>query len=175
AGRFAEADLAHQLFQAQDWAGACYHSRLAGDDAARLSAPAAVETNYTRALLAAESGGLPVPLDVLRGRGKALEALGELSRARADYELGLHEARQRAARESEWQSLVDLGFVTLSAGYTESEAYFTEALTLAEELGDPRLIATSFNRVGNWALNTGRFREALDRHRAALGLFEQLD
>lgn len=172
--RFSRADLADQLFRAEEWESACRHCIAAGEEALAYGAPAAAERYFAQALVAAESGGIQVPVTARRGRGKALETLGDFAAARDDYEGVLRLARDISDRQLEWQSLIDLGFLALAGGYMDSEPYFRKALALAESLGDPRIEARSLNRLGNWALNVGRLAEAQQRHDAALAIFEDL-
>ena len=83
-------------------------------------------------------------------------------------------SRATGDRSEEWDGLMALGSLWLSRDYKEAGAYFQDALTLARTLGDPRRIAHSLNRVGNWQLNTGQQPEALLRHNEALAIFQDV-
>ena len=49
------------------------------------------------------------------------------------------------------------------------------ALALARSLDDPKALAHSLNRLGNWYLNVEAPREAVNYHHQALALFRTLD
>jgi DNA-binding CsgD family transcriptional regulator len=70
--------------------------------------------------------------------------------------------------------LIELGKLWAASDYTRSGALLTEALAVARQLDDRRLIAHSLNRIGNWQVNTEHPRQALPLHREALSIFESL-
>src|SRR5699024_8756316 len=52
---------------------------------------------------------------------------------------------------------------------------FHRALTLAEQLDDPRRRAASLNRLGNWYANGDHPQQGQDLHRQALAIFRALE
>jgi len=82
-------------------------------------------------------------------------------------------AREASDRQSEWQALMDLGFLWAQRDYTQTCAYYQQALALARHMDDPLILAHSLNRLGNWHLNIEQPREALQNHQEALTLFQQ--
>src|SRR6266852_5985200 len=90
-----------------------------------------------------------------RTRGRALEALGDFERARADYEEERLCARDLDDGPGEWQGLIDLGFLWAGRDYQQTRDYFRQAVDLARTLHDPQIEAHSLNRLGNWLANTG--------------------
>jgi alpha-galactosidase/6-phospho-beta-glucosidase family protein/DNA-binding CsgD family transcriptional regulator len=79
--------------------------------------------------------------------------------------------RYTAGRRSEWQALIDLGFLWAERDYAQTGDLYQQARDLATSLADPLLRARSLNRLGNWLTNVGRAEEALHAHREALALF----
>ena len=69
---------------------------------------------------------------------------------------------------------MDLGFAWLARDYARAGTFFEQALALAEELGDARLIAHSLNRVGNWHVNLDEPGRGLELHQRALASFREL-
>jgi predicted ATPase len=101
-----------------------------------------------------------------RQRGQAYEITGDFERAEGDYEWALSAARDGAQRSSaslppnpiddirasepqdtttEWQCLIDLGFLWAARDYQRTGDYFRRALELAELSGDKKLRAHSHN------------------------------
>lgn len=169
------ADLAMHYAEAGVWDKAFEYARRAGDHAQAMHSPRAAVDQFTRALVAAESLGLPHQPDIFRRRGQAYETLGEFDRARTDYESALTAARDQGNRALEWQALLDLGFLWASQDYGRTGGYFGDALTVAQEIDDPIKIAQSLNRIGNWRFNTGQPYEACRDHENALAIFRNAD
>jgi predicted ATPase/class 3 adenylate cyclase/Tfp pilus assembly protein PilF len=111
---------------------------------------------------------------LLRARGQVHEKMGDFDSAHADYEQALNQAHQQADQHSEWQSLIDLGFLWSSRDYGQTGVYFQQALALARALNDERLLAKTLNRVGNWHMNIEQSYQALDYHNEAQRLFEKI-
>jgi tetratricopeptide (TPR) repeat protein len=145
----------------------------AGEQAYRLYAPQAAIEQVTRALDAAQRGSILPSASLYRLRGQAYETLGDFERARLDDETTLQMAREASDRRGEWQTLMDLGFLWAQRDYTQTGAYYQQALTLARQMDDPLILAHSLNRLGNWHLNIEQPREALQYHQEALTLFQQ--
>src|SRR5260370_38618413 len=72
----------------------------------------------------------------------------------------------------EWQSMAGLGFLGTGPDYERAGMWFRQALALASELADPRLLARSLNRLGNWLQNAGRIQEGLEAHQEAHRLLQ---
>jgi tetratricopeptide (TPR) repeat protein len=169
------ADLAMHYAEAEVWDKTLEYARRAGDHAQAMHSPRAAVDQLSRALVAAEALGLPHQPDIYRTRGQAYETLGEFDRARTDYESALAAARDQSNRALEWQALLDLGFLWASQDYGRTGGYFSNALTVAQEIDDPIKIAQSINRVGNWRFNTGKPDEACQDHEKALAIFRRAE
>src|SRR5689334_10583978 len=87
------ADLAYHYREAANWAKALEFARRAGEQAQQKYAPREAAEHFSHALEAAQQLGQPLDLGLLRARAQANETLGEFELARADYELGLSQAR----------------------------------------------------------------------------------
>ncbi|HET6319627.1 MAG TPA: LuxR C-terminal-related transcriptional regulator, partial [Chloroflexota bacterium] len=94
--------------------------------------------------------------------------------AQRDFDTALSTARAAGDRPAEWQALLDLSLLWAGRSYPRTGDYATQALELAWSIGDPRLVAQTLNRVGNWHLNVEHLAEAQRDHREALRLFELL-
>jgi DNA-binding CsgD family transcriptional regulator/tetratricopeptide (TPR) repeat protein len=174
-------DLAYHFSQAKVWGKALAYAHQAGKRACRLHAPRAAVEHLTRALEAAEQGrgnAAPVPTSTLiavhHERGRAFEQLGDFDRGRTDYELAVTLAREAGRSCAEWEGLIDLGTLWTSRDYVQAGTAYQQALELARSIHQPRLIAHSLNRVGNWQINTAQPRDAIPLHCEAMTIFEQL-
>ncbi len=167
------ADLAYHFYEAGAWEKAVAFGQRAGEQAYRLYAPQAAIEQVTRALDAVQRGSIPPSASLYRLRGQAYETLGDFERARLDDETTLQMAREASDRRGEWQTLMDLGFLWAQRDYTQTGAYYQQALALARHMHDPLTLAHSLNRLGNWHLNIEQPREALQYHQEALTLFQQ--
>ncbi|HEY3062410.1 MAG TPA: BREX system ATP-binding domain-containing protein [Chloroflexota bacterium] len=168
------ADLAYHAAQAGLWQPALRYGVRAGERALRMYAPRAAVEQLTRALDAAHQLGLAPDIEVFRLRGQAYELLGEFEAAQRDFDTALSTARAAGDRPAEWQALLDLSLLWAGRSYPRTGDYATQALELARSIGDPRLVAQTLNRVGNWHLNVEHLAEAQRDHQEALRLFEQL-
>jgi DNA-binding NarL/FixJ family response regulator len=167
-------DLGVHFFEAQVWSKALRFARLAGDQALSLYSPAAAIEHYNRAMLAAKQLGESTPVELLRARGLAYQAHGDFGLARDDLDAALARARATSDGPSEWQVLLDLGFLCLGRAYEEAGQFFQEALRTAERQDDSIRIAQSLNRLGNWLGNMERPREAESYHLRALAIYERM-
>ena len=167
------ADLAYHFYEAGAWEKAMAFGQRAGEQAYRLYAPQAAIEQVARALDAAQRGSIPPSASLYRLRGQAYETLGDFERARLDDETTLRMAREASDRQGEWQTLMNLGFLWAQRDYTQTGAYYQQALALARQMDDPLTLAHSLNRLGNWHLNIEQPREALQYHQEALALFQQ--
>jgi DNA-binding CsgD family transcriptional regulator len=75
----------------------------------------------------------------------------------------------------EWHALMDLGKLWAGRDYRLAGDYFARARERARSLDDPRLLAHSLNRVGNWLTNIEQPAEAGSHHREALDIFTRLN
>lgn len=172
-GRFAE--LAYHAYEAGMWELALRFSQEAGERAQHeLYTPRAALENYNRAFVAAGHLEIPIPLVLLHERGQMHETLGEFDRALEDYDAELSESRLRNNTQSEWQALIDLGFLTASRDYVKAGDYFRAALAITSGLSDPAIVAQTLNRVGNWHFNLAQSTEALQYHTEAARIFGSL-
>lgn len=168
-------DLAVNYYQAAVWDKALEYSLLAGERAQGIYAPREAVEYYTYAVNAAQQLSVSPSPRLLRARGQAYETLGDFERAAADYEGSCIAARDTQDRTAEWQSLIDLGFLWASRDYTRTEDYYRQALELARASGERRLVAHSFNRIGNWHLNMETPQEARTYHEKALEIFRDMN
>jgi DNA-binding CsgD family transcriptional regulator len=167
-------DLASHFSLAGAWEKALEYGRRAGEQAQALYAPQATVEHFTRALDAASHVSLTPPVSLYRARGLAYETLGDFERARADHETALQLAHQASDPHTEWQALLDLGFLWAGRAYAQTGDYYQQALALARIMDDPATLAHSLNRLGNWYLNVEQPQEALRCHQEALAMFQVL-
>ncbi len=166
--------LAHHAFQAGAWEKALEYARRAGEQAQALYASRTAVEQFTRALEATRYLELTPPPALYHARGQAYETLGSFEQARHDYEQALEAAHQAHDGFAEWQSLLDLGFLWAERDYQQTGAYFRRAIDRARELADPKLLAQSLNRLGNWHVNVEQPLEALRCHQEALAIFQEV-
>src|SRR5207244_2000878 len=150
------------------------YAQQAGERAQRLYASRAAIEQFTRALDAARELPLAPPAALYHARGQAYETLGDFEQARHDYEQALEAAHEAHDGVAEWQSLLDLGFLWAGRDYQQTGAYFRRAIERARKLADPKLLAHSLNRLGNWHTNVEQPLEALRCHEDALPIFQQV-
>ena len=164
-------DLAHHSSEAGMWEQALTYQQEAGEKALSLYARQAAIDHFTRAVDAAHHLS-QTPPGLYLARGQAYETLGDFEHARGDYECALDAARAAHDGTMEWQSMMAIGFLWTGHDYERAEAWFRQALALAEQLADPTLRARSLNHLGNWLVNTGHIQEAFEAAQEALRLFE---
>lgn len=169
------ADLAYHFAAAGSWAQALEYGQWAGERAQALGSPLTAVEQYSRALDAAGAMALAPPATLFMGRGHAYETLGDFERARSDYEQALDLARAAGDGAATWQSMLNLGQLWAGRDYQQTGDWFRQALDLAHELGEPRRLARSFNRLGNWQINRGDSEAGMRLHEQALALFEAED
>jgi DNA-binding CsgD family transcriptional regulator len=166
--------LAHHFHAAGQWARSLEYSRQMGDRARAMQAPRAAIEHYCHALEAAERLGQAPPLDLLRARGQVYETCGEFEPASEDFARVLDAANLAGHGDATWQGLLDLGFLWLARDYARAGAYFRQALDQAERLNDPKRLAHSLNRLGNWHANMDQPRQGLTLHERALAIFREI-
>ena len=167
-------DLAYHYAQAEDWAEAQQYAQAAGDEALARYAPHEALEHYTRVIEAAEALGQPLTPELCRRRGRAHETLGDFAGAENDYAAALELATVNRWPRAEWQALLDLGLLWSGRDYERAGEFFERALALARRFGQGATLAHSLNRAGNWHLNQGQAPAAIERHREALSIFQDL-
>jgi len=165
-------DLARHCFAAEMWEQTLTYSQEAGERALALYAQRAAIGHLTNALEAASRLSQPPAARLYLLRGQAYDTLGDFERARGDYTRALEAAHTAHDSAMEWEGLLALGFLWSARDYEQAGAWFQQAITLADQLGDPTLRARSLNRMGNWLVNTGRAEEGIEAHKQALTIFE---
>jgi DNA-binding CsgD family transcriptional regulator len=165
------ADLAYHFYVAEIWPKALEYAQQAGQQAQRLHAPRAAIEHLSRAITAARQLAQQPLAALYRARGQMHETLGAFEAARDDYQAALEGAQASGDRQTEWQALLDLGFLWAARDYLRMGEYRQRALDLARTLNDPISLGHSLNRVGNWYLFVEQPREALRYHQEALALF----
>jgi DNA-binding CsgD family transcriptional regulator/tetratricopeptide (TPR) repeat protein len=168
------AELAYHYAEAGQAEPALRYARQAGERALRMYAPSAAIEQFDRAIHAARQLGIEPDPQLLRLNGQAHDLAGDFASAESAYSAALEVARANADVRSAWRVLLDLSLLWAGRDYRRTGAYATEALDLARSLDDPRLIAETLNRVGNWHMNRDELAEALSCHKQALELFERL-
>lgn len=168
-------DLAYHAFEAGIWEKALPYARRLGEQALAMNAPQAAIEQFTRAIEATRQVGQPPDLALYRARGKAFEVRGEFERAQDDYVVALDAARMADDVATAWQGLLDLGFLWLARDFVRAGEFFRQARDLASQMDDPKRLAQSLNRLGNWFANMDQPRQAQGLHQQALAIFRELD
>jgi DNA-binding CsgD family transcriptional regulator len=144
----------------------------AGRQALELYAAQDAVAALSRAQELAPQFAHDLPLAVFQARATACALLGDFDQARRDHEFLLQRGRTCGDHIAEWQALLDLGMLWSGWDYDRAGSYYQAALELAYERGDPEMIASSLNQVGNWHVNQDDPDLALPLHREALTRFE---
>lgn len=164
--------LSEHGFAAGMWAEALAAARQAGERALALHAPGAAAEHLTRAIAAAQRLGLPPDGALHLMRGRACATSGAFDQARADFDMVLDLARNERNLPATWEALAELSLLWAAQDYRRMGDYADQALRVAREIGDPRRIARSLNRLGNWRLNREEPHQAVALHREALAMIE---
>lgn len=172
------AALAYHFYLGEVWDKALLYAQRAGEQAQLLHAPHAAVEHFTHALtavqhLAASTAAQPDTAVVMRlhsARGLAHETQGDFTAARTDLETALHLAQGAGDRQAQWQALLALGELWASRDYGATRDYVQQALTLAQSLNQPTILARSLNRMGNWHLNAEEYSTAIRYHQEALAI-----
>ena len=167
--------LAYHAYNARDWTRAYDTARRASAHALSLHAPREAIGHLDRALDAARNADILPDPSLHLARGRALETLGDLQGAHAEFCNALELARRDARDTFAWEALYALGMLWAARDYSLAGGYRRAALDLARNIGDALLIARSLNRVANWHVNLEQPAPALRGHEEALALFERLD
>ena len=164
--------LGYHFMSAGAQAEAQTYYRMAAENAARRNANAEALGFYDRALQMAGPTDRP---RLLRARAGIHELIGSFDAARRDYEAALDAARGGADQTGEWQALVDLGALWAERDYVHTGDYYKQAYALARQIEDPRLLAATLNRLGNWYVNLEDVAEGIRYHEQALALLQDED
>jgi DNA-binding CsgD family transcriptional regulator len=170
--------LAHHFYVGEVWDKALTYTQKAGEQALELHTPLAAVEHFTHALTAMQhlAAGTPDQPDTAlatqlhSARGLAHETLGDFTAARTDLETALLLAQGAGDRQAEWQALLALGELWASRDYGPTRDYLQQALTLAQSLNQPTILARSLNRMGNWHLNAEGYSAAIRYHQEALAI-----
>lgn len=122
-----------------------------------LPALEAIETARARSLRCGCDG---LRLVVLVLRGRLLVLRGDVATASGTLIDGVDLARRLGARQREARMLGNLGFLYGEDDGVAYEAYTRQALCIARELEDERLIAHSLCNLGGALVQIGRYDEA---------------
>jgi tetratricopeptide (TPR) repeat protein len=170
--------LAHHASSAGDVERTARYAMLAGHRHRRVFAAEDAIRWYDRALAAIEE--LPGDTALLLAecalsRGEALEQLGRLVEAQADYERALATVRS-AERGRGWLESNALAAVAhilwVQDRYGEAQALIPEALTVARTSGMPDIEARLLYEAGSMAWGQAEWAEARSLHRQALQVAE---
>jgi tetratricopeptide (TPR) repeat protein len=169
--------LAHHYFQAEAWAEAHHHARLAAEAARADYANREALAEYGQALAAAERAelGPAERLELHAARGQVHEVLGGFEPARADYEAALALAEAAGDGSARARLLGALGM--LWGGHKDYQRGLDltrRSAALAEAAGDTRGLAEARVRLGVMLLNLARLGESRRELEAALALFLEL-
>lgn len=105
----------------------------------------------------------------------ALDAFGQVERARACFETALKAARVAQDRRIEARVLIGLGTLHANEGrIDDATSRLQVALELAQAIGDRTLECAALNGLGTASLDLGRMDEAYDRYSSALVLARQI-
>jgi DNA-binding CsgD family transcriptional regulator/tetratricopeptide (TPR) repeat protein len=167
-------ELSYHAHAAAAWAKTVGYGSAAGERALLMHAPRAAVEHFARVVDAAEKLGQSPGPAVLRGRGQAYHSLGQFELARADHQTALELALATDDKRLAWQLLVDLNLLWSARDYSVAGEYAERSLAAARELDDRGCVARSLDRLGNWHLNIGRVRQALEYQQQALELLESL-
>jgi adenylate cyclase len=167
--------LAHHFYQAGDKKRAFKYSHLAACRSARLFAYNETVKHITRAIeMAAEISASKVMLiNLYRDRGLAYETLGKFHQAVIDLGMSAQIAHAENENHLECFILIDLGKLWASRDYNQSYYFYGEALNLAREIGDPAILASNLNSIGNWYANAEKSKEAIAYHHEALEIIKE--
>lgn len=166
-------ELTYHFYEAGDWDKTLAYGQRAGEKALKMYSSHEAIDHLTKALIAAGKGNLEFPASIYLLRGQGYEMLGDFDQALCDFETALTKAKETTDLVTACQAQIDLGLLWAWRDYATSGSYCRQALELARQLGDLRLVAHSLNRLGNWHLNIGQPMEAVECHRQALSLFEK--
>ena len=177
-GRDLDPVLGRHFFESGDLERAARYFCRAAKSAAAQYAHAEALSYYTQAIeavQAAPGAANQRPAELFLGRGQVRELQGNFDAARSDYECAVQAAQAAGSLPDEWQAALALALLWAQRDYDRSGDYCQQALELAQRIGDPILLARSYNRLGNWRMNILQAREAAGYHQQALEIFQHLN
>jgi DNA-binding CsgD family transcriptional regulator len=166
------ADLSFHYFTGGVWGKALEYSQRAGDQARTLYAQREAVVYYSRAIVSARQLNIGIAPELLSARGHAYEILGDFKSALDDFEGARRLAQEQQDGRAEWQTLIEIGSLWAGHDLQRAGEFYRQAEELARKLNEPKLLAHSLNRIGNWFFITGQTMQALAYHRQALEFFE---
>ncbi|HXF60699.1 MAG TPA: AAA family ATPase, partial [Caldilineaceae bacterium] len=167
------ADLAYHFSRAGDLEQALTYGRAAGEAALRLHSPQTAAAHLSAAVAAAERLGRGDPA-LYHTLAQAYDRMGAFAPARAAYEQAIALAQAQGETIAEAQALLDLGFLWTQRDLGQAHALLQQAVARARQAGEPRILAHSLNRLGNWHANREAPAAAIPLHREALALCERI-
>lgn len=178
AGEFA-VQLAHHYSEAGSDGRALHYFTRAAQNAQSMYANDEAYAHYTRAIEAARkvSANAETIVRLHLERGQVCQTLGDFAGALADYEGAFQLVGNTGGDDSEflaWRALINMGRLWASRDYNRAYDCFTDALELAHQIGDPKVLAESLNWMGNWHNNQENPPAAAEHHRKALEIFEEV-
>ena len=169
--------LAYHYGEAEAWADAFQHARVAAQSARDVFANQEALVHFDQALAAAVRAGNdgPEAMALLEERAQVHARLGDFERARADLETALGRAEAGRDQAARGRILAALG--ALWGGhrdYTRALEMSREAVTALAAGGDRRALAEARAQLGIMLLNVARGAESRVELEAARTLFEEL-
>ena len=166
--------LSRHFAEARDERAIAY-SVQAADRALALHAPEEAVELYSRAIATAARLKAPFSeVHVHRQRGRALQTIGDSTRAREDYHHVLEVARHDHDIEAECQALIDIGESWEGIDYQRAGEWYESALESTRRSGDQAAVAAALGRVGNWYSNVQRLDDARESLIQALEILQAL-
>jgi class 3 adenylate cyclase/tetratricopeptide (TPR) repeat protein len=161
-------ELAHHFSHGEDWAKAFEYLASSGDRAKAAYANSVALDYYGKAL---EAAARAVPAvarrrlaEVHQRRGQILVSVARFDDAIADAGRTLELARADGDRRLEGEALADLSYahyMTLSWDHmSEFKRYAEEALEIAREVDDPRVLARTLSLIGAVDMTEARLEDA---------------
>ena len=167
------AAVAYHAFEGQQWDRVVDYATRAGERALELASPRAAIVQLSRAIHGEQQlNDRPSPR-LLTLRATARDILGDFDGARRDLDAAIAAARRATEIDLEWEAQLALGMLWAARDYEPTAAAYRRALELAEQRGDPLMLARSLNHLGNWHANRDEPSEAWRLHAQALGLAER--
>jgi DNA-binding NarL/FixJ family response regulator len=166
------ADLSFHYYTGGSWHKALKYSRRAGDQARAFYAQREAVVYYSRSIESARQLDIFIAPDLLIARGHAHDISGDFKSALDDFEGARKLAQEQQDGRAEWQTLIEIGSLWAGHDLQRAGEFYRQAEELARKLNEPKLLAHSLNRIGNWFFITGQTKQALEYHRQALEFFE---
>jgi tetratricopeptide (TPR) repeat protein len=122
------------------------------------------------------AGDIALAAESTYQRARVLDNLGDTPAAIEEMKRALALFRQVGRRDRESRALNRLGDLSRKVGeVVESEAYFKEAIPIANETKDAQCIADLMNNSALLMLVLGRYEEAIEKLEAAIPAAQEID